>query len=222
MKAPSQASSHDKLKQKRQKPAPLNTKPEPLLPQTFKLPQADVSGLNLVRRNTVAPTSRLSNNALTPTGVGGVRNGRKPGGAAGGISALVSGLKELEERMAQMESTTASIDDKVEEIDDTVETMQEKQLANQRKAENALKKIEKVADEMKDMTGGTNNMASFMDQMSKERRKTNIKLDKAVNTLDELELKVHEEGGQRGNLLQQMIKKVGLLDRNLTDLSHEV
>lgn len=48
---------------------------------------------------------------------------------------------------------------------------------------------------MKDMTGGTNNMASFMDQMSKERRKTNIKLDKAVNTLDELELKVHEEGG---------------------------
>ena len=171
------------------------------------------------RRQTLVPTARQSNNLLTPTTVGGTR---KVGGAGGGISGLVQGIKELEERLSQLEGENSNIDERVEDISDMIDGMRETQLTNTKNAEKAIRECEKVANDMKDMSGGTNNMASFMEHSKKERNKINFKLDKAVNTLGQLEIKVHEEGGQRGNILQQLVKKVALLDRGLSDLNHEV
>lgn len=64
-----------------------------------------------------------------------------------------------------------------------IDGMRETQLTNTKNAEKAIRECEKVASDMKDMSGGTNNMASFMEHSKKERNKINFKLDKAVNTL---------------------------------------
>ena len=39
---------------------------------------------------------------------------------------------------------------------------------------------------MEEMTGGANNLATFMDQVKKERNKTNEKLYKCLGDLDKL------------------------------------
>ena len=165
---------------------------------------------------------RLNSNMLGGSVGTPASPGRKPGASTGGIGSLVTGLKELEARMGVLEEQYQGAEERVDEIGDTIDAMRETQLTNTKKAEKAIRECEKVAADVKEMTGGSNNMAAFMEYMKKEKIKTNAKLDKAVKTLDELETKVNEEGGQRGNLLQQMVKKVANLDRGLSDLGHEV
>lgn len=63
------------------------------------------------------------------------------------------------------------------------------------------------------MTGGASDLASFVNTIKSERKKMDKKLDKALTTLENLELRVHTEGEKNGTLMQQIVKKMASLDR---------
>ena len=75
---------------------------------------------------------------------------------------------------------------------------------------------------MEEMTGGANNLASFMEQVKKERQKTNEKLYKCMASLEKLQMKVFEEGGSNGKVMSNLVKKCTLLEKTVQDLDHEV
>ena len=61
-----------------------------------------------------------------------------------------------------------------------------------------------------------------MDQVKKERQRTNEKLYKCLGDLDKLKTKVYEEGGSNGKVLSNLVKKCSLIEKTVQDLDHEV
>ena len=72
------------------------------------------------------------------------------------------------------------------------------------------------------MTGGANNLASFMQKVKIEREKTNAKLDNLFKKLDRLETQVCMDGGASEKLLDNLRKKVVLIEKQFQDIDHEL
>jgi len=78
-----------------------------------------------------------------------------------------------------------------------------------------------VKRQMDDMTGGSTNLASFMQTVQNERTKTNKKLDNIMKKLDILETQVCKDGGSNEKMLDMLHKKVTLLEKQVQDIDHE-
>lgn len=74
---------------------------------------------------------------------------------------------------------------------------------------------------MDEMTGGSTNLAAFMQQVSNERAKTNTKLENLLKKYDRLETQVCKDGGSNEKMLEMLHKKTTLLEKQVQDIDHE-
>ena len=87
--------------------------------------------------------------------------------------------------------------------------------------EKAFLACEKCEKQISDMTGGANNLASFMQKVKYDRDKTNVKLDNFFKKLDRLETEVCKNGGASEKLLEHLSKKSMLIEKQVQDIDHE-
>ena len=95
-------------------------------------------------------------------------------------------------------------------------------MSNTDQVQRAFQRCDQVSAELKEITGGANNLAEFMEQVKRERIKVNAKLDKTIDSLDKLDQRVFTENTNSDKLLCITSKKVQILEKTVQDLNHEV
>ena len=78
-----------------------------------------------------------------------------------------------------------------------------------------------VKQKMDDMTGGANDLVSFMQTVKLERDKTRKKLETLTKKLDRLETQVCKDGGSSEKLIEMLNKKTCILEKKVQDIAHD-
>lgn len=85
----------------------------------------------------------------------------------------------------------------------------------------AFTMCKEVKQRMEDITGGANDLVSFMQSVKLERDKTKKRLETLTKKLDRLETQVCKDGGASDKMIEMLNKKTCVLEKKVQDIAHD-
>ena len=100
-------------------------------------------------------------------------------------------------------------------------TMDERQASDGNKVVQVIEKADRLAKQLANITGGANDIGTFMKMAATERTKTREKLDGHHKKIEHLMLTSEREFGKNDKLIEELRKRTVKIEAQMRDVSHE-